>query len=689
VIRSGSWCVTLLLVLSVATGWMLTAFAKDLVGACCLPDGSCDVTTAEECSEKGGAFQGVDTSCASCIPSCDDGDPCTVDSWDGRKCVHEPLDCDDGNPCTTDYCSFGQCRHKPLDCDDGNPCTVDFCYGGECIYEPIDCDDKNPCTTDDCAGGECVHEPIDCDDGNPCTADSCYGGRCTHEPIDCDDKNPCTTDACDGGECAHEPIDCDDGNPCTTDSCYGGRCTHEPIDCGDGDPCTTDACDDGECVHEPLDCDDEDPCTTDDCDGGRCNHEPIDCDDGDPATEDSCSEGACVHTVSEVAGSSAIGGPEDAETGCVKANASADADESSAWGDEPRPSVWYVVEGPWEAAEVDLHRSLCRAAGRADVELRTVMYEGNQFADVEQLLLRLPEAERPDLILCSRETINRMQPSTASGFLFFDIEEMIAVDERDVDGGLLGLPGSWIDWADPERSRDAPLVGLSSLSDGSWDPGALIDPVSALEEIAGAAGAGDESDALLWSLYSSSDSSCTAGIAICEAGQPGCGQLIEAGCGDASSDATVIAPATAGGEGDAEVMPADCALLWLTKAYGVDLDQDETWQRIRSGLPQEGEEASLVEAFGVWLEANGHSDAAAWISNHEPFPEDALGYAVRFWWFREALKREDPLDVPWWFLWTRGSPSVEGDQSAAPQALMISGCVDAETGELTIEFLGH
>src|SRR2546428_10852668 len=37
--------------------------------------------------------------------------------------------CDDFNPCTVDSCdvAIGTCRHDPLNCDDRNSCTVDSC----------------------------------------------------------------------------------------------------------------------------------------------------------------------------------------------------------------------------------------------------------------------------------------------------------------------------------------------------------------------------------------------------------------------------------------------------------------------------------------------------------------------------------------------------------------------------------
>ncbi|HET8521954.1 MAG TPA: hypothetical protein VFL82_01900, partial [Thermomicrobiales bacterium] len=55
-----------------------------------------------------------------------------------------------------------------ISCDDGDPCTIDTCVAGQCVNTPIVCDDSNPCTDDACVGGECVYTPVPgrpCDDG--------------------------------------------------------------------------------------------------------------------------------------------------------------------------------------------------------------------------------------------------------------------------------------------------------------------------------------------------------------------------------------------------------------------------------------------------------------------------------------------------------------------------------------------
>ena len=146
--------------------------------------------------------------------------------------------CDDGNPCTVDYCLEGAgCTHvrAKAPCDDGDPCTLD----GRCDWGV--------------GGALCAGAPPrDCDDGDPCTADACDSrleGGCHHLPLDvCDGAQPC---APDGPACPAPP------SPCWAWTCGDeGRCTLVPTDdpCDDGDPCTVrDACEEGTCRGETPD----------------------------------------------------------------------------------------------------------------------------------------------------------------------------------------------------------------------------------------------------------------------------------------------------------------------------------------------------------------------------------------------------------------------------------------------------
>jgi len=101
------------------------------------------------------------------IPSCDDGNPCTADSWDAdaQACMHTNLDgtaCDDGNLCTTgDTCWSGSCQGNAVTCSDAcNDGTCDPSTGG-CLRMPkpdgTACDlDQDLCTPDACQAGTCV-----------------------------------------------------------------------------------------------------------------------------------------------------------------------------------------------------------------------------------------------------------------------------------------------------------------------------------------------------------------------------------------------------------------------------------------------------------------------------------------------------------------------------------------------------
>jgi len=273
-------------------------------------------------------------------PSCDDSNPCTVDSCDTTTgtCRHEALSCDDGNSCTADSCVLsttvygqGGCQHDALPagttCNDGLVCTTgDICNdSGACVgqIEPAGspCDDGNSCTGPDLcdAAGACVSQGesapgTPCDDGSECTLDdvcvsTASGGvSCQGVAKTCDDGDRCTRDTCDPatGDCGAAPIDCDDGNACTIDACdpATGACTRGFADgpCSDGNFCTTgDTCSGGNCIGTTRDCTDGVTCTTDVCvnDPNACRHVPVpsQCDDHNPCTLDTCDAVAgCVST---------------------------------------------------------------------------------------------------------------------------------------------------------------------------------------------------------------------------------------------------------------------------------------------------------------------------------------------------------------------------------------------------------
>ena len=247
-------------------------------------------------------------------PGCDDGNPCTTDTYDGTNCVYTQKNCDDENPNTIDACNAGICvnelisgennstsesasldaisRHHPI-CDDHNQCTVDTFNGTACVHSPANCDDGNACTDDSCDPVRgCVHAQKNCSDGNSNTFDYCYEGTCVHTPTSCNDMNSCTVDTFNGTACVHIPVNCDDENSCSVDSCDPVKgCTHIQKNCADQNACTIDICDSrGRCTHILRNCEDGDPCTSDVCDAyWGCIHTPLVCGAGM-----TCVNGGCL-----------------------------------------------------------------------------------------------------------------------------------------------------------------------------------------------------------------------------------------------------------------------------------------------------------------------------------------------------------------------------------------------------------
>ncbi|HKQ60004.1 MAG TPA: pre-peptidase C-terminal domain-containing protein [Candidatus Polarisedimenticolaceae bacterium] len=261
------------------------------------------------------------TACCTAL-SCDDGDPCTVDTCDtGLGCIHaagnDGANCDDANPCTeTDVCGGGLCAGTPIVCDDADACTSNACntLNGQCVFTAITCDDSNPCTDNACnslSGCFFTNNTDACDDANACTSgDVCGGGLCAGTPsVICNDGDACTVDSCvpSTGLCATAPVVCDDSNGCTDNGCNslsGCTFTNNTAPCDDADACTSnDTCGGGACLGGgATNCDDADVCTTDGCNSlSGCNHTPntASCDDGNVCTgSDVCGQppGFCVVT---------------------------------------------------------------------------------------------------------------------------------------------------------------------------------------------------------------------------------------------------------------------------------------------------------------------------------------------------------------------------------------------------------
>ena len=147
---------------------------------------------------------------------CDDGNPCTTDSFDDttKKCVfvNNTASCEDGNPCTDgDHCVDGACvSGSPKVCPAGSVCKFS---SPDCVACTADCTGKT-CGSDGCGGscgscgsGERCFDQICIPQGELCpTGESCLAidKTGTNGALACvlDDGGtltpPADTTACDG-----------------------------------------------------------------------------------------------------------------------------------------------------------------------------------------------------------------------------------------------------------------------------------------------------------------------------------------------------------------------------------------------------------------------------------------------------------------------------------------------------------
>jgi hypothetical protein len=191
-----------------------------------------------------------------------------------------------GDTINPDFSSdVNNCGGCGISCDDGNPCTIDTCVAGTCVHTAKNCDDGNPCTDDTCdtATGNCVHTAVPgraCDDGNACTAgDQCQAdGTCAGKAVACPGQTQCVDVGCNPSSGCFTTVatgrPCDDGDPCTVnDACDAqGNCVGQP-------KCTPpDVCQDGQCVCLP---------------GGSCGA------DSDCCPGQQCCKGTCVDSCGE------------------------------------------------------------------------------------------------------------------------------------------------------------------------------------------------------------------------------------------------------------------------------------------------------------------------------------------------------------------------------------------------------
>ncbi|MDH3655279.1 MAG: hypothetical protein OEN21_13485 [Myxococcales bacterium] len=130
-----------------------------------------------------------------------------------------------------------------VSCDDGNPCTVDSCAPETgCVFPATSgpCEDGSICTVGDvCIGGVCAPgAPLDCDDQSSCTGETCDPvSGCVYANL-CDPRATCVAATCecdpgyvgDGYVCSEVPA-CPDGN-CTGSETYltcPADCDHDLV----------------------------------------------------------------------------------------------------------------------------------------------------------------------------------------------------------------------------------------------------------------------------------------------------------------------------------------------------------------------------------------------------------------------------------------------------------------------------
>ena len=165
---------------------------------------------------------GTEEDAATACGSCDDGNPCTIDTWDAgtSSCIYDSsatdgLACSDGQFCTTgNICAAGLCG-TTTDCSflDG-ACQIGVCDepSDSCIPQQqgvCNCDDGNACTVDsfDTVTFTCVHDPapvngLACDDGLFCSVgETCSAGFCRSSvTYDCSSLDAqCQSGVCDEG----------------------------------------------------------------------------------------------------------------------------------------------------------------------------------------------------------------------------------------------------------------------------------------------------------------------------------------------------------------------------------------------------------------------------------------------------------------------------------------------------------
>jgi hypothetical protein len=182
------------------------------VGACCLPDGSCDELTPEQCEAENGIFQGFDVPCEDV--DCDLLGACCF--FDGTCAVRSEDDCTllggvswhPGETCESIVCDLlGACCFS--DCEPCEELTREACEERDGVYQG----DGTPCDAVVCPVlGACCFTDLPCVQSTETQCDV-LGGVSWHACIDCAEA-PCL----ERGACCFFDGTCVDG--VTEDECF-------------------------------------------------------------------------------------------------------------------------------------------------------------------------------------------------------------------------------------------------------------------------------------------------------------------------------------------------------------------------------------------------------------------------------------------------------------------------------------
>ncbi|GAM20098.1 hypothetical protein SAMD00019534_032730 [Acytostelium subglobosum LB1] len=168
-----------------------------------------DPCTDDTCDETNGEIKHTPKSCSGC-QTCQAG-----------TCVDNSATCkDDGNICTNQVCTNGTCDYLPVSCDDNDPCTIDSCDSvAGCIHNQTTCPEPTSlCLNSFCEPGKgCTTKNITCSSDNFCIDAFCddrlgcvvLEHRCVADNPDCS-YGICNnvTQACEFHEFDPKPFKC-------------------------------------------------------------------------------------------------------------------------------------------------------------------------------------------------------------------------------------------------------------------------------------------------------------------------------------------------------------------------------------------------------------------------------------------------------------------------------------------------